>query len=58
MGNEVYVETSSTGDSTGYDIVVGRDGKDLAVVARCWDVYLADKIRDAVEKYMESNKIR
>ena len=55
MKNEVYIESSSTLSSVEYDIVVGHDGKDCAVVARCWDCLLADRIRDAVENYMKEN---
>lgn len=42
-----------------YDIIVYRDDtdddNDDAVVARCWDASLAEKIRETVEKYMEEN---
>ena len=56
MSNTVNIIEEVSFDEKFYDVAVGQDdGSVPCIVARCWDPLLAEKIRDAVEEYMEDN---
>lgn len=51
--NKVEIEEVHTSSGLEYDINF-NGGNDYYTVAKCWDYLLAEKLRDAVDEYMQN----
>ena len=53
MKNRIEIEEVHTSNGVEFNINF-NDGTDFYTVAKCWDYLLAEKLRDAVAKYMKT----
>ena len=55
MNNKIRIEENEGIDQTYFNVVSESESGEVAILAKCWDYFLAERIRDAVESYIAEN---